>query len=352
MSLEVSLEKRFGRGGFSLAVDFASDGCFGLLGASGGGKSMTLKCLAGIDRPDRGRVVLNGRVLFDSRSGIDLRPQRRRVGYLFQSYALFPSMTVGQNIQAGMAERGAERRLALTRLLGQFRLEDLAHRFPHQLSGGQQQRVALARLLAARPEMVLLDEPFSALDAYLREQTRIMVRDLLASCRDVVLVTHNRDDAYQLCSHLAVIDDGRIVGMGPTRRLFARPGRVTVARLTGCKNISPIRRLAERQLHAVDWGIDLETAEPIGAAVTHIGVRAHDFRPVPSGAEQTMANVIPVLAARQYDEPFEEVVIFRPRPEGYGGHAGELWWKYGKDRQGQRPDWLSLPRDRIMLLES
>ncbi len=171
MSLEVNVTKRFD--GFTLHAAFtAGDTATALLGASGCGKSMTLRCIAGIVRPDEGRIVLDGRVLFDSTQGIDLPPQQRNVGLLFQNYALFPNMTVEQNILSALKKEKdpAARRAACAEALRAMRLEELAKRLPGALSGGQQQRAALARILAAKPRILMLDEPFSALDSYLREE--------------------------------------------------------------------------------------------------------------------------------------------------------------------------------------
>ena len=170
MSLEVNIEKKLD--GFTLRAAFtAGNTSTALLGASGCGKSMTLRCIAGILKPDRGRIVLDGRVLFDSAQHIDLPPQQRGVGLLFQNYALFPNMTVEQNIRCGLkAEKDpAARRAACAEMLRAMRLETLAKRYPAQLSGGQQQRAALARILVGKPRILMLDEPFSALDSYLRE---------------------------------------------------------------------------------------------------------------------------------------------------------------------------------------
>ena len=168
MALEVDIEKKLGD--FRLRAAFTCDkGITGILGASGSGKSMTLKCIAGIERPDRGRIVLDGRVLFDSRQKINLKPQKRRVGYMFQNYALFPTMTVTQNIAAGQgisADRVRE-------MIERFHLKGLEGHYPSELSGGQQQRVALARIMAYRPDLILLDEPFSALDDNLKERLRL-----------------------------------------------------------------------------------------------------------------------------------------------------------------------------------
>ena len=201
MSLEINIEKKLD--GFTLRAAFtAGNTSTALLGASGCGKSMTLRCIAGIVKPDRGRIVLDGRMLFDSAQHIDLPPQQRGVGLLFQNYALFPNMTVEQNILCGLkAEKDpAARRAACAEMLRAMRLEPLAKRYPAQLSGGQQQRAALARILVGKPRILMLDEPFSALDSYLREEVEGEVGSLLASfAGTALLVTHNRDEAYRLC---------------------------------------------------------------------------------------------------------------------------------------------------------
>ena len=177
MSLIIDIRKRFEK--FKLNVSLEADNqVTGLLGASGCGKSMTLKCIAGIETPDEGRIVLGDRVLFDSERHINLSPQKRRVGYLFQNYALFPNMTVAQNIAVGVRDRS---RLpeTVSRLIRTFYLEGNEKKYPRQLSGGQQQRTALARILASEPRTILLDEPFSALDSHLKWQLEPEFKDVL-----------------------------------------------------------------------------------------------------------------------------------------------------------------------------
>ena len=212
MSLEVNIEKKLN--GFTLRSEFtAGDTATALLGASGCGKSMTLRCIAGIVKPDKGRIVLDGRVLFDSEQHIDLPPQQRGVGILFQNYALFPNMTVEQNILCGLkAEKDkAARKARCEEMLRAMRLDGLAARRPAELSGGQQQRTALARILVGKPKILMLDEPFSALDSYLREEVEGEVGALLAGFSGTaLLVTHNRDEAYRLCPEMIVMDGGRV----------------------------------------------------------------------------------------------------------------------------------------------
>ena len=245
MSLEVHIEKKLN--GFTLRSDFtAGNTATAILGASGCGKSMTLRCIAGIVKPDKGRIVLDGRVLFDSEQHIDLPPQQRGVGLLFQNYALFPNMTVEQNILCGLkAERDkAARKARCAGMLRALRLEELASRRPAELSGGQQQRTALARILVGKPKILMLDEPFSALDSYLREEVEGEVGSLLAGFDGTaLLVTHNRDEAYRLCRDMIVMDGGQVLRTGTTKEVFADPRSTAAARLTGCKNILPCTRV-------------------------------------------------------------------------------------------------------------
>jgi molybdate transport system ATP-binding protein len=344
VSIKVSIRKKLSRA-FTLEVEFEasrdrSEGCLGILGASGCGKSLTLKCLAGIETPDEGHIELNGRVLFDSSRRVNLKPQARRVGCLFQNYALFPRMTVLENIAAGLPgrERGAEKRRRALAWIAQFGLEGLEGRYPAMLSGGQQQRAALARMLIGGPEAVLLDEPFSALDTNLRERMQLWTLELLKNRRDLILVTHSRDEVFKLCGELLVMDGGRVLNQGKTRNLFRDPGLVAVARLTGCKNISPLRRLGEREIAALDWGLTLRTAVPVGDDITHVGIRAHDFAPVfPGGARRAGENLIRVKALNYAEEPFEEALLFSNADALRPGETRELWWKYSKYLQFAAP---------------
>ena len=200
MSVFVDLEKRL-KGDFHLKVAFeAENEILALLGASGCGKSMTLKCIAGIERPDRGRIVVDGVTLFDSEKHIDLTPQRRRTGLMFQNYALFPNMTVAQNIRAGaQRERDKARREALAeRLMESFQLQPLAKHYPSQLSGGQCQRVAIARAIIGNPEIILADEPTGNLDSKMSaEIMEILHRLNREDGRTIMMVTHNETQAEE-----------------------------------------------------------------------------------------------------------------------------------------------------------
>ncbi|MDR3114849.1 MAG: ATP-binding cassette domain-containing protein [Treponema sp.] len=352
MSIQVSIRKRVSPH-FCLETGFTSDeACLGILGASGCGKSMTLKCIAGIETPDTGHISVNGRVLFDSGRKINLKPQARRVGYLFQNYALFPRMTVLENITAALSLSKAEKLQKARPWIARFGLMDLEDRYPRQLSGGQQQRTALARMLIRDPECILLDEPFSALDTHLREQMQVHLLQLLESRHDAIMVTHSRDEAYRLCDELLVMDRGKVLTQGATKALFEHPGSVAVARITGCKNISPLRRTGPQELYALDWGLSLRASVPIEDSITHVGIRAHDFRPLWKAPEPGAYNQVRLAMTRRTEEPFEQVVLFTNRDASNPAEHGEIWWKYSKYQCKEIPERLFIPPEALLLLRS
>ncbi|MBQ4495125.1 MAG: ATP-binding cassette domain-containing protein [Selenomonadaceae bacterium] len=256
MDLNVSIRKRLRD--FTLEVAFrVRDEVFALFGASGCGKSITLKCIAGIETPDCGSITLNGRTLYDSAKNINLPPQARRVGYLFQNYALFPNMTVAQNIT--FAATG-DKLSKLKQNIERFQLHGLENAYPNQLSGGQCQRVALARVLASHAEFLLLDEPFSALDSYLKWQLELELVQILKHYGGAILVTHDRGEVFRLSDKVAVLHDGLISTVDSTQELFLNPKTLQAAILTGCK-VSRLRKIADNQFLAVDWDTIL-TAPP------------------------------------------------------------------------------------------
>lgn len=288
MSVFVDLEKRL-KGDFHLKVAFeAENEILALLGASGCGKSMTLKCIAGIERPDRGRIVVDGATLFDSEKHIDLTPQRRRTGLMFQNYALFPNMTVAQNIRAGARrERDKARREALAeRLMESFQLQPLAKHYPSQLSGGQQQRVALARILCSRPKAILLDEPFSALDGFLKWNLELELSDLLSRFNGpIVWVSHDLGECRRNCSQVCVMENGLAGHIMGLDELIRRPDSLSAARLAGYKNFFPCRA-CEGGVFVPDWGLTLRgiSAGPehsllaVGPDAVDLSGKAYAFR--------------------------------------------------------------------------
>ena len=347
MSLHVDIKKRLGS--FVLESAFEQDGgVLGLLGASGCGKSMTLKCIAGIEKPDEGRIVLDGRVLYDSAARVNLPPQQRQVGYLFQNYALFPNMTVRQNIAVGL-HREKDRRKRERELedaIHLFQLDGLENHRPHQLSGGQQQRVALARILVNRPQLLMLDEPFSALDSHLRLRLQMELKERLSTFgRDVLMVTHSRDEAYHMCGRIAVMESGKIKIVKETKELFADPESICAAAITGCKNIASARKIGEYEVEVPDWGIRLTTAKPVRDDVTAVGIRAHYFN------TKTLQNRADVVYAGEMEEPFEVSVRFRWA--GQRADTEPLLWRVSKEKRGQQfPTALGVAPVNILLLHA
>ena len=330
MGLEIEIEKRLR--GFTLQVAFAAE-CepVGILGGSGAGKTMTLRTIAGLESPERGRIVLDGRVLFDSASGIDLPSRARRVGLLFQHYGLFPHLTVERNIAfglrhlAGITPEQAAQRAA--RQVAEMHLSGLERQYPGALSGGQQQRVALARALAPQPAALLLDEPFSALDTHLRSQLERQLRETLAGYKGVtLLVSHNLEEIYRLCSYLVVLDKGQVIAGGAREEIFHRPPNRTTARLTGCKNFSRARTLPDvkcqgrdgcKLVEALDWGCQLRVTQQTLCAAAHVAIRAHhigiEASPLETetGTGTGAENTFPCWLADSSEAPFHATLFLR-----------------------------------------
>lgn len=255
MSIEIEIEKKLS--GFHLRVSLcAQNETLALLGASGSGKTMTLQCVAGVTTPDRGKIVLDGRTLFDSERKLCLPPQERGVGLVFQNYALFASMTVRQNIACGLRAHAPRPfwKSETERLIGSFGLTGLEERLPSQLSGGQQQRVALARCLASRPKILLLDEPFAALDEHLRFQMEQELAGVIGNFTGTVLyVTHRREEVRRLCSRVCVLDAGMSQETQTVKQWLTAPETRAAALLGGFENVAQAH-LEGNRLCAPAWG--------------------------------------------------------------------------------------------------
>lgn len=334
MELLVAIKKRLP--GFTLSVNFsAGPDVTGLLGASGAGKSMTLRCIAGIEKPDTGKIVLNGRVLFDSKNGINLPPRQRRIGFLFQNYALFPNMTVEENIFFGLSQTSkADKKAVAEHMIKMIKLEGLEKRYPFQLSGGQQQRVALARALAVKPEALLLDEPFSALDEHLRSHMVKQLIETISTYQGVTLfVTHNVEESYRICSQLVVLAEGQVEAAGLKEAVFLNPPSLEAARITGCKNTSQANRQLNGDLEAKDWGIKLKTAESTAEEVGYVGIRANYLR---QGRESDTKNVFRCWPSFTNESPFRMTLYLTLERMPTGPEDYHLQWEMPKE------EWLKL----------
>ncbi len=345
MSLYVDIEKDLGS--FRLKVKFeAGDETLALLGASGCGKSLTLKCIAGIETPDKGRIVLDDTVLFASEQKINLSPQQRRTGLMFQSYALFPNMTVLQNIMAGANREPdkAKRRAVVSAVMESFGISELADRLPQQLSGGQQQRVALARIMVSAPKILLLDEPFSALDSHLRFQLERELREAIRNFgKTVLLVSHDRDEVFRMSDSIAAMDGGQIQRIGSKADVFARPGTRKAAILTGCKNISAIKSMGEDEFYASDWGLKLKLDRSLDSA-SFVGIWMHDIV-LGNGPNSFRCEVV-----EEIENPFSYTIMLRPVG---AANAKPIGWELDKDRwRGIRAKELEIcfPREALLLL--
>lgn len=277
--LYAKIKKRFDN--FNLDIEFESkEEILALLGASGCGKSMTLRCIAGVETPDEGQIILNNRVLFDSKKKINLLSRNRKVGLLFQNYALFPNMTLKENISIACPKSHLNKDDLIKEKIKVFSLKGLENNYPHQLSGGQQQRVALARMLVNEPEILMLDEPFSALDEHLRWQMEQELLSILKTHKGSALyVSHNKDEVYRICDKIVVMNNGKIEEINDKEAIFANPKTLNTAILTGCKNISRAKKIGENMIYAIDWDLELVCNERIKDDIKYIGIHSNNIKP-------------------------------------------------------------------------
>ena len=331
--LYVDIEKALGR--FTLKVKFETGNeALGLLGASGCGKTMTLKCIAGVEKPDKGRIVLDDKVLFDSEKHINLPPQERRTGYLFQQYALFPNMSVAQNIACGIRGRmsKADKQKTVAGIIKKIHLSGLEDKKPGQLSGGQQQRAALARILVGEPDILMLDEPFSALDSYLKFQLEQEIRDTIKEFgKTVLIVSHNRDELYRLANNIAIMKNGRIETIGSVHEIFDHPLTANGAVMTGCKNVAPCQSKGPGKVYVPNWDITLKIPDDADE-VTAVGMRMHDLH-IGEGENVSSYDVV-----EEIENPFSFTIMIRnennpesvpigielPKEEWYNNRAAKL----------------------------
>jgi molybdate transport system ATP-binding protein len=343
--LVCNINKNFN--GFALNVNIeAKPGVTALMGASGSGKSITLRCIAGISKPGSGRIELNGRVLFDSEKKINLPPQKRNTGFLFQDYALFPNMTVLQNIMAGIKSK-THREKQAAEFAETFRIHSHLNKYPHQLSGGEKQRCALARILVGSPDILMLDEPFAALDSHLRWELETELAVLLKSFPNPVLyVSHNRDEVYRLSDNIAVMNCGKNEPVSEKKTLFKNPASVQAARLTGCKNIA-LAIAKGTQISVPDWGVEFNIAQN---DVQYIGIRANNIVPAFAANKSDIAAAFPFEIVNEIEDTFTNILMVRKQ----GTNLPPIRWEMRrKDRTTLRniPQELAFLREHILFLK-
>lgn len=307
MTIKVDIKKDFGD--FKLECSFETDdNCTGILGQSGSGKSMILKCIAGIVTPDEGSIYIGDRLVFDSKTKVNVPVRDRNVGFLFQNYALFPNMTVEKNILSAFKGKDrAKNEEKLEELLRLLKIENLRKLKPHQLSGGQSQRVSMARMLGMDAYIFLLDEPFSALDYTLKTDLQIDLYDLIKnSGKQTLLVTHSRDEVYRFCDSVVAVDDGKTISFEEKEKIFENPKNVATAKLIGIKNIFEVERKKENKLKLknIDFEFNFESEEDFN----FVGILAHDVEIV----EIEKENVLEVEVVKILEEPFEKTMVLKP----------------------------------------
>ena len=365
MSIQIDIRKKLGS--FALEVAFQAESeVVGLLGASGCGKSMTLKCIEGVETPDEGRIVVNGQVYYDSAARINLKARQRKTALLFQNFQLFPHMTVEANIAAGIDKSvGKEVRAELVRKpVQRFALTGMEKRFPYHLSGGQQQRVALARMLAADSGILMLDEPFSALDAHLKELLEQNLTGLFESYEGTILyVSHDIDEALRFCDRIAVMEEGQIVELSNARALIDDPKSEASVKLSGCKNVTAAERVDDHRVWLPRWGIEVASAAEVPADVKSFGVRATYLERADGPGE----NCFRVRCDRATDSRFERTIMLgfldaRIDRSAFSDpddnemsylHQHMIWRKGLRDPDvPERGDelWVRIPADRIYLV--
>lgn len=364
MKIDINIIKRLNNFNLDikLNINFDDDNrIVGLLGASGCGKSATLKCLCGIYDADYGNICVDGDVIFDKKSGINISAQNRKIGYLFQNYALFPHMNVLDNLLISLKLKD---RLYIKKnykdmsnndeIIIKFRnyikllgIEDKLNIFPKKLSGGESQRVALARLLISNPRLIILDEPFSAIDSYMKEKLQVeFIRLIRKTGIPAIIVSHNREEVYRMCDYVNIINEGVIVEQGYTKDIFSYPVTKIGAIITGCKNVYELEFIDDKiYVKELDTYIDKErllyftNSDNIDIKkIKYIGIRAHDLSL--SKTDDSVA-VFKLNNAHILDDQFEDVI-----------YANNIWFKCKKNiiDINNLPKELYVPYSKLMLL--
>lgn len=287
----IDIDLSFRRQGFSLGVQASlpGQGVTALLGASGSGKTTLLRLIAGLEKPEAGCIRVGGKVWTDTAARTFVAPQNRRIGMVFQDFALFEHMSVAENIGYGVPAR--DRAAAVAQWVAHLHLGGLEQRRPRELSGGQRQRVALARALAPEPDLLLLDEPFSAIDVHLRAKLRAQLAGVVAGLGvPVVLVTHDLEEARALADHVGVMADGVLLRFGTTEDVFDDPGSVEAAHVLGWRNVLPVDGGVGNMLCG-SWG-SLDMDRPAPSGTTHVGIRPERLTIAPDAGAGVEARAV------------------------------------------------------------
>ena len=343
MSLIVDIKKRLSN--FDLDLQFEASGgvVFAILGASGSGKSMALKCISGIEKPDSGYIELDGKVFYDSKKHINIKPQKRNVGFLFQNYALFPNMTVEENIKAGIRNKD----INFEDIIKKFFIYDIRNKKPKEISGGEQQRTALARIFISSPNILLLDEPLSALDYHIKlELEKFILSSIKEFNGTTLFVSHNREEVYKMADNIGILNRGKFEVIDSKHNIFKSPKTYFSALLVGCENFSRVKILDDKKIECVDWNIIINSNNNIN----YVGVRANSFFENNNLHDSQNIN-IKCRIKKIVEEIFSYIITVTPT-----NTESEIIWhlqkcNYKKDYYVGMEINLALNIDNIMFLE-
>lgn len=330
MGLIVDIKKKLSN--FDLDIQFEVDkDVFAILGASGSGKSMVLKCISGIEKPDSGHIEYNGKVFFDSKKNINIASQKRNIGFLFQNYALFPNMTVEENIKSGVRDKKKSSN-DIKDVMEKFFIYKIRNRYPREISGGEQQRTALARIFISSPNILMLDEPLSALDYYIKWELERFIMDKIKEFDGASLfVSHSRDEVYRICDKIGVLNSGKFDIIDSKHNLFVSPKTHFAAILTGCKNFAKVKIISDKKIEVIDWNIILEFENGFNNDnINYIGIRAHYF--FENNMQNDDAFNLECEIVKVVEDIFSYMIILKPVKSEY---SVNIIWELNKDGYSQ-----------------